>query len=248
MNYKTLPELISDGDSHVGLTRAHNEDSWLDRGAVGLWVIADGMGGLARGEKASGMIVDRLARLDLPDDLDDAVSVVCNALESVNAELRADMDGQISGSTVVVLLVRQRRFAAVWAGDSRLYKFASGVLHRISKDHSIVEQLVDAGAISQEQARNHPMSNRVTRAIGTENRIEFDIIRGKLQAGDRFLLCTDGLHGMVENSVIEKIVRDGEPASVVTQLIDAALKGGGKDNVSVIVVDIDAGNDLDTTL
>lgn len=248
MNQSLLGDIISAGVSDVGLSRKLNEDNYLDLPQSGMWVVADGMGGLARGERASGLVVERLAELNLPDELEASIPIVMNALESVNSELRAENDGKLSGTTAVVLLIRERRFACIWAGDSRLYRYADHSLQRLSKDHSVVEQLVDAGAITLEQARHHPMSNRITRAIGIEATLELDILRGKLRPGDRFLLCTDGLHTMVENDAIELIVRDDEAEPTTQRLIEAALAGGGRDNVSVVVVDISADTDLDTTL
>lgn len=248
MNEFLLDDIVSVGKTDVGLTRKLNEDAFLDRAQSGIWLVADGMGGLSHGERASGMIVDRLRTIEFSNKLDDTVNQVCNVLESVNAELRDESDGKVSGSTVVVFIIRDKRFACVWAGDSRLYRHSSLGLERLSKDHSVVEQLVDAGAIEPEQARHHPMSNRITRAIGTETGLELDTMQGKLQAGDRFLLCTDGLHGMVDTAVIEGILRNGEAGPTVDRLIEAAIEGGGRDNVSVIVVDVPSDTDLDSTL
>lgn len=248
MGLFTVGDILSAGNTHVGLARELNEDSFLDRSEAGLWAVADGMGGLSRGERASGLITERLAELDLPEDLEVCINLVANTLESVNAELRADTSSKLSGSTVVVLMLREHRFACLWAGDSRLYRHSRSGLERLSKDHSIVEQLIDAGAITAEQARHHPMSNRITRAIGTEAQLELDVLRGKLRAGDRFLLCTDGLHSMVEASEIETITKADEASPAVEQLIKAALAGGGRDNVSVVLVDVAADADLDTTL
>ena len=241
-------EIASAGRTHVGKVRKLNEDSFLNCPEKGLWAVADGMGGLSRGERASGLIVERLKELVLPDELDRCVALISNALESVNAELRQDMADGICGSTVVVLIVRERRFACVWAGDSRLYRMAKDRLVRLSKDHSVVEQLVDAGAITPDQARLHPMSNQITRAVGTENVLKLDVLRGRLRPGDRLMLCTDGLHGMVERIEMERLADLGNSDEATATLIEAALAGGGKDNISVVIVDIAPDTDFDTTL
>ena len=213
---------------------------FVNKPGQGLWAVADGMGGLEKGERASGLVKSRLEALDLPQDLSVCTAMVCNALESANAELREVADGGVSGTTVVVLIVRGAQFACVWAGDSRLYRLRDGRLDRLSKDHSVVEQLVSAGAVRAEDAMRHPLANRITRAIGTERSVNLEVIDGAVLEGDRYLLCSDGLHGLIAREEIEALAGDGVPAEVAESMVHAALAAGGKDNVSVVLVDIRA--------
>jgi len=239
-------QLDSAGRTDVGRVRKHNEDNLVVRPEAGLWAVADGMGGMASGARASGLIRERLEALSLPNDLSLCVEIVCNALESANAELREELGGAAGGSTVVVLIVRGFRFACIWAGDSRLYRLDGERLERVSKDHSVVEQLVDAGAIKPEAAMYHPLSNRITRAVGTEPQLKLDVVRGRVRSGERFILSSDGLHGLVPPATISKLACEDGPAEVVDRLVAAALDAGGKDNITVVLVDLPE-RDLDAT-
>lgn len=239
-------QLDSAGRTNVGRVRKHNEDNLVVRPEAGLWAVADGMGGMAYGARASGLVRERLEALALPKDLSLCIEIVCNALESANAELREELGGAVGGSTVVVLIVRGFRFACIWAGDSRLYRFDGDHLERVSKDHSVVEQLVDAGAVKPEEAMDHPLSNRITRAVGTEPHLKLDVVRGRVRSGERFLLSSDGLHGLVTSDAIVELARDDTPSEVVDRLVAAALDAGGKDNITVVLVDLPE-RDLDAT-
>jgi serine/threonine protein phosphatase PrpC len=223
--------------SHVGHVRALNEDACLVRPDLGIWAVADGMGGHERGDYASSLIIGELGRVRRPGSARELLQSVDETLARCNETLleRAG-DGELSGSTIVALLVFEQNFAAIWAGDSRLYRLRGGALERLTHDHSYVQELVERGELMPEQTRHHPLANRITRAIGADRELHLDVIDGRLEPDDLFLLCSDGLTGMVDEAAIAAILAEGEPESVAERLVEAALAAGGSDNVSVIVV------------
>ena len=150
----------------VGLVRARNEDALVDRPDDGLWAVVDGMGGHVGGARASGLIRDALAQLATPLDADACLAAVRARIEDVHAQLYADTAAGRGGSTVVVLLAAGGRFTCLWAGDSRLQRWRAGRLERLSRDHSLLEELVPSGTVPAEQAHRHPLANRITRAVG----------------------------------------------------------------------------------
>jgi serine/threonine protein phosphatase PrpC len=226
--------------THVGLVRQRNEDACLDRPNIGLWAVADGMGGHEAGDFASGRIVAALGEIAPPGEVG-ALAEVCTArLREVDAELRAGAamlgPAAVIASTVAVLLTGESEFACLWAGDSRIYRWRDGVLRQLTTDHSHVQELVDAGRLSPEAAARHPQSNIVTCAIGG-GRLEFGNIRDTLCAGDRFLLCSDGLTNMVGHDEIgRELATPAAPAAAAEQLLDLVLARGAIDNVTIVIV------------
>lgn len=230
---------ISAAATDVGSKRRINEDALLERPDAGLWVVADGMGGHAAGDVASHAVVHPLSLVQRPDALADFVEAVEDALMSVNQQLRdyatQELGGRTVGSTVVVLLLSARTGVCLWAGDSRLYRLRGGQLSRISRDHSAVQEMVDAGAITQEEADRHPKSNVITRAVGGSERLLVDAAVFAPETGDTYLLCSDGLYNEVAEDVIRRKLALA-PEDAVKQLLDEALHNGGRDNVSMVVV------------
>lgn len=225
----------------VGGKRKINEDALLARPEVGLWVVADGMGGHAAGDVASNAIVHPLQQIERPAALPDFVEAVEDILLSVNSQLRDyaqnELGGRTVGSTVVSLLLSQRTGVCLWAGDSRLYRLRNGQLTRLSRDHSAVQELVESGAITQSEADRHPKSNVITRAVGGGEVLYVDSAVFAPEAGDTYLLCSDGLYNEVsEDSIRRKLGLDLDDA--VQRLIDEALHNGGRDNISVVVVKV----------
>jgi protein phosphatase len=224
----------------VGLVRRRNEDAFLDRPERGLWVVADGMGGHQRGDFASRLIVETLDSIAPTRELPAFVDAVRDALTTVDRELgrRAEELGPdtLIGSTVVVLLAVEDTFACVWAGDSRLYRRRDGTLQQLTTDHSRVQELIDQGLLRPEEAEHHPASNIVTRAVGA-GALECGVITGEMRAGDRFLLCSDGLHGLVRPVAInEALKRPGRKAAA--QLLKAVMARGARDNVTIVIVEV----------
>lgn len=226
----------------VGSKRKINEDALLARPEAGLWVVADGMGGHAAGDVASNAVVHPLSQLERSDSLPDFVEAVEDSLLLVNQQLRDyarnELGGRTVGSTVVSLILSQRTGVCLWAGDSRLYRLRQGQLTRLSRDHSAVQEMVEAGAITQAEADRHPKSNVITRAVGGAEVLYVDSAVFAPQAGDTYLLCSDGLYNEVaEDSIRRKLALDDEQEAT-RRLIDEALHNGGRDNVSVVVIKI----------
>lgn len=224
----------------VGRVRKLNEDSALDRGHEGLWVVADGMGGHSAGDLASQLIVNSLAKLELCDDLGDLVERVEDTVVGVNERLYAvaNAHNQTSGSTVVILLARGRHAVTMWAGDSRLYRLRDGKLDQLTSDHTQIELYIERGLVERAAAKGHPSSNMVTRAVGVTDNLLMEMDMFELCAGDRFLLCSDGLDKHVHDPEIETLLQSGSPADAVRQLIDLTLERGAVDNVTVCVVEV----------
>ena len=230
----------SHGLTHVGLVRRRNEDAFLTRPDIGLWAVADGMGGHEAGDYASARIVAALGEIAPPGELDAFANVCETQLREVDAELRARaaMLGPAAtiASTVVVLLAGEHEYVCLWAGDSRIYRWRDGELHRLSTDHSRVQEMVDAGLLAPEAAASHPHSNIVTRAIGG-GRLEFGHVGEPLEPGDRFLLCSDGLTNMVTDPEIARdLAAPATPDGAAQRLLDLVLSRGAHDNVTIVIV------------
>jgi serine/threonine protein phosphatase PrpC len=181
--------------------------------------------------------VGELGRVRRPGSARELLQAVDETLARCNRELieRAE-GGELSGSTIVALLVFEDHFAVIWAGDSRVYRLRGGQLEQLTRDHSYVQELVERGELAPERARDHPLANRITRAIGADPQLHLDVIDGRLEPDDQFLLCSDGLTGVVEDSAIAALLAEPDPEVAVDGLIAAALAGGGGDNVSAVVV------------
>lgn len=224
-------------DTHVGNVREHNEDSYRVDAEIGLGVLADGMGGHEGGEVASRIVVEQVSNMvrsgePLAEALVGAHRAVLEAAR--NGEGRAGM-----GSTALVAKLNARSFEVVWVGDSRAYLWANGQLTQITKDHSLVQHLVDQGDITPEEARVHPQRNYITQAIGMSdlNRLEVGRVQGALYRGQQLLLCSDGLSGEVSDAEIAAILDlDLKEQQKVDLLIQKALENGGADNITVLLV------------
>ncbi|HRO11423.1 protein phosphatase 2C domain-containing protein [Amaricoccus sp.] len=235
------PELVATGAgiSHRGLVRAVNEDAILIDPTGALWAVADGMGGHGHGDLAADLAIDALARVP---HVPGGRSLLRRAFDVAQAEVRrraaADRLGEI-GATLVALLVEDGGATLAWAGDSRAYRLRRGTLERLTHDHSLVQELVDRGEISAAEAELHPQRHIVTRAVGAGEAAPPDFADLALEAGDVFLLCSDGLTRCVPDPAIATFLATaGEPAPTCRSLVEAALAAGAPDNVSVVVVSI----------
>jgi serine/threonine protein phosphatase PrpC len=224
--------------THVGKVRSHNEDSHLARENDGLWVVADGMGGHEGGEWASAKIIEELENLRLPAEFDQACEKIADAVHEANAAIykKSLRRGKQMGSTVVLLYTQGSRFTVFWVGDSRAYLLRGGSLHRVSRDHSQIQEMIDRGLISAEDAVGHPMGHVLARAVGVSDTLELDSVGGEIEPGDIFLLCSDGLHGFVPETEIARILNRGVPDETSEQLVELTLQRGAPDNVTVITV------------
>jgi len=232
-------KFLSVGRTDVGCVRKLNEDAFLDRPDLGLWAVADGMGGHEAGEIASATVIEELGGVSSFRSAYAYRHAVCSALHEANARLRGRGDqlgAGICGSTVAALLVHQGHYACVWAGDSRVYLYRDGEMRRLTRDHSVVQRMVDAGELSDAQARVHQSSHVITRAVGAAATLELECIHGSVRAGDRFLLCSDGLSGLVSDGEIAAFLRRPPLESSVDKMIGAALARAAPDNVTAVLV------------
>lgn len=236
--------------SHKGMIREGNEDS----GYAGprLLAIADGMGGQAAGEVASSEVISTIVALD--DDVpgSDILTSLGTYVQRANDQLRAmvEEDPQLEGmgTTLTALLWTGQRLGMVHVGDSRAYLLRDGVLTQITQDHTWVQRLVDEGRITEEEATTHPQRSLLMRALGSSEHVEPDLSVREVRAGDRYLICSDGLSGVVSHQTMEDTLASYQgPQETVQELIQLALRGGGPDNITVIiadVLDLDAGDTL----
>lgn len=226
----------------VGLKRKINEDSLLDATDRGLWVVADGMGGHEAGEIASAMVVDALRSLPECDDLDALTDRGTQALGEVNRQLLelAHSGGRerTIGTTVVGLAIAEGAFRCFWLGDSRAYLLRAGEIRRLSHDHSLVQNLVDAGMLKAEDAESHPNANLITRAVGVAEQVEVDTVGGEALRGDLFLLASDGLTRVVPDEEIAAELQRSPPSKAADNLIETVLARGAPDNVTLIIVSV----------
>jgi serine/threonine protein phosphatase PrpC len=221
----------------VGNVRTHNEDSILDLPSVGLWAVADGMGGHNAGDTASRMVVEALAAVSRRDRLSALVNEVEDKLHEVNAALHQAAGGSgLSGTTVTVLLALRRHVLSLWAGDSRLYRSREGRLEQLTRDHSDTQEMFDDGLISGAELAQREPSNVITRAVGGTEELFLDIEVSDLQDGDRYLLCTDGLYKELSPGVLGRHLAVRNPAEACRKLMSQALGGVCTDNISAVVV------------
>ena len=228
--------------SNAGLVRSVNEDAILNAPELGLWAVADGMGGHDAGDVASRMIVESLERLSANDEPDVFLGIVESCLQDVNSQLfdLATDSSRTIGSTVVALLAFRRYCLCLWAGDSRVYRLRDGKLEQITRDHSQVEELIALGEIEREDAEKHPMANVITRAVGGSSRLHLDANLQPLKNRDRILLCSDGLYKDIGPEDVLEGMNQSDPERACKRLIELALRGGGGDNISVAVIDFTA--------
>lgn len=225
----------------IGRVRKSNQDAFLDRPDLGLWVVADGMGGHFGGELASGMIVERLQQLSPPRLLDTAADELCARVADVNRDLIEEasrLHTDAIGSTLAALLAVGAHAAILWVGDSRVYRLRDNALTLLTRDHTHAQLLVEVGQLTPEQAEGHPLGNVLVRAVGGDPDLRVERRLEALRAGDRFLLCSDGLLKELPLSNLRELLQDPDPQHCATTLVTAACQAGGRDNVTVVVVDI----------
>lgn len=230
------------------MVRSGNEDNFVvdAEDQRGIFVVADGMGGHAAGEVASEMAVEIIQRELAPIrdlDGDDVAEQVADALRRANREIYSrtvtEVDKHGMGTTASVLLVSGARYMIGQIGDSRVYLLRDSALVQLTKDHSYVQEQVDAGFLTPEQARYHPYSNVITRCVGASPEVEPDIYRGEVREGDLYLVASDGLTGMIDDRRLAQLLGSRtEPERKVQSLISEANGRGGLDNITAIIVQI----------
>ena len=249
-------KIISSGASDIGRRRPQNQDTLFLDDQIGLYIVADGMGGHNAGKTASSLAVETISafirrtreqeRLTWPYGIDPQISYNGNGLRTAmmlaNRRIWREAESQDRytgmGTTVVAALADGGMMSIAHAGDSRAYRIHQSAIEQLTTDDTWVQAVVETGIVQHDQARNHRLKNIITKAVGAEQNIEVPVIEQCLEPGDHLLLCSDGLHGMVQDSRILEIVRSagGDLGKAVSALIEAANSGGGKDNITVILV------------
>jgi serine/threonine protein phosphatase PrpC len=222
----------------VGAVRKVNEDSFSALPDRGIWAVADGMGGHSHGDWASAQIAAALDGVDQHENFDALIDAAARAIHSANAVVCAEATAkdQRMGSTVVVLVIQDRRFGVLWAGDSRIYLVRGGRLLQMTRDHTMVQDMVDRGLISEDEAHGHPMNHVLARAVGVEETLLLDAVVDDVLPGDTFVLCSDGVYGVVPDPELLDIVMQTEVDRLPEALIARCLERHAPDNVTAIVV------------
>jgi len=240
------------GLSDVGRVRDMNEDQFLVNADLGLFAVADGMGGHAAGEVASQLAIDTLEETvkssgweRIRGDLDRARECLHEAIVNANRRICESMKGHAErrgmGTTLVAMLTLSDQVVIGHVGDSRAYLLRDGRLERLTSDHSWVNEQVKVGLLSEEEAQKHPMRNIVTRALGSRDEVDVETRSCAVRPGDVFVLCSDGLNAMLEDEEIRRTVASHrtEPEAVCRALVQAANAEGGDDNITVVVLSVE---------
>ncbi len=233
----------SAGGTHLGTVRKVNEDAYLDLPQLGLWVVADGMGGHDAGDVASRLIVDDLRTCAPPPSREALLDDLDARLQSINARLQhyaaGRAEGAVVGSTVAILIGYGREAICLWAGDSRIYRLRQGQLVQLTQDHSQVEELVKLGLLDRAEAATHPAGNVITRAVGAMDNLVVDLVADEVADGDVYLLCSDGLNKALSDEEIARMLTGAECQSAVDTLLRAALDHQATDNITAVVARVD---------
>lgn len=235
-----MNEIRYNAKTHVGHKRKINEDAVLALPGQNIWVVSDGMGGHDAGDYASRLIADRIAMIPPGLAPTERMHALREAIQEAHRIIQAEAEERgrgIIGATVATLMLANGHFVGLWAGDSRIYRLRGGQIEMLTTDHSAVAELVLAGKMSWDEAEQHPQSNAITRAVGVGDTLEIDKIRGEVQHGDRFLICSDGLTKYATFDMLRAVLSREPLETVSEKLIEIALHGGGADNITVIVLD-----------
>ncbi len=250
---KIMPELsvtlTSYASTDVGRRREHNEDAYFCDDELGLWVVADGMGGQAAGEVASQQAVETVHEMVLRGLRTQAQrggegasgrileSAVQAATYMVFGMAELDRDKAGMGTTVSAMMRSQRGAVLAQVGDSRIYRIRAEVAEQLTEDHTLVNWQLRQGLITPDEARRSKQRNVITRAVGNRDYVQVDLIETDVILGDRFLLCSDGLHGYLQTEEIPELIQDGGP-DAVEALVALANDRGGKDNITAVLVEV----------
>jgi len=225
--------------THDGCVRDHNEDRYLAAPQLGIWLVADGMGGHFGGDVAAQTIVDQVETVHRSSSAPDLRARFLDRVARANADIRAlsarNGDATV-GATLAALLIHEANFSCSWCGDSRVYLLRDSALTQMSRDHTEAQELLDSGTITAEQAENWPRKNVITRAVGVYEEAGIDHVTGTLRDRDTFLLCSDGLTGHLQDDDILSMMR-GKPSQAACEaLLAETLARGASDNVTAVIV------------
>ncbi len=236
----------------VGRVRTNNEDAYLEKPELGLWVVADGMGGHAAGDVASQIVVGSFDDVLQVSSLSELSFVVKSKLGDANRRILHEAQERpgnvVMGATVIALIAREDACCCLWAGDSRAYLLRERELSQLTRDHSIVESLIGSGELRREDASNHPQAEVITRAVGAEDELNLDEQCYNLEEGDIILLCSDGLNKEMPDQEIAQVLSENDYKSAAAILIETSLERGARDNVTVAVVEFLAEEDTTVSL
>ena len=247
-------KIVSCGITDVGLKRGHNEDNYLINEELNLYVVADGMGGHAGGEYASAIAVNTVEEVvtsleagQAGIDSDDPVEITKHKLsESIRlagrrifekAKEQPEYHGM--GTTVVVMLARGGNAYIAHVGDSRVYLQRDNQLEQVTEDHSLIAEKIRHGLITPEEAKNHKMRNVITRSLGYQEDVEVDLSVRAIRRGDQFLLCSDGLSGLVEDEEMNQVMGEKRPQAAARMLVELACERGGDDNITTVIARVE---------
>ncbi|HEY4847935.1 MAG TPA: protein phosphatase 2C domain-containing protein [Methylocella sp.] len=234
-----LHKFASGAATDIGKVRSENEDSCLLLPEIGVWAVADGMGGHEAGSLASATVVDALRKVAAPDSVNTLLACCRERLASANQSLlqvSRDRGGMVIGATVAALLACEGYYACVWSGDSRIYLLRQHKIVQISRDHTEVAELIAEGVLSTEEAQTWPRRNVITRAVGVYPELDLEIAQGILEKDDIFVICSDGLTAHVSDQEILAFASENTPQSACDLLVALTIERGAIDNVTVVIV------------
>lgn len=230
------------GNTDIGNKRKNNQDSILLEGALGLYAVADGMGGHKGGEVASQLALEEAKKVLLTADLKNPQDIIEKIYEQASA--RVFDESQINpklrgmGTTLVLALLKGNQIHIGNVGDSRMYLFRDEQLWLLTEDHSLMNEQLKSGAIKDEDIEHYDGKNIITRSVGYERQVKCDIILREIESSEAFLICSDGLHGLVNHDIMTELCNKYPPKDWPEVMIEAAKKAGGDDNISVIAISI----------
>ena len=231
----------SSGDTHKGWIRSLNEDAYLELPQQKLWAVADGMGGHKRGDFASNAIIKALDGFSRANDtnpsLDSIIENIQHRLVDANDACQQAFRAKRVGSTIALLFEYGGYCFYLWAGDSRIYRLRNGKIEQMTHDHSLAQEKYDKGELDQTQAADHSSAQILTRAVGIHRHLKLELRCTPAESGDRYLLCSDGLHGSVDTPTLLSLLAHQDRQATTEHLIQSALDAGGRDNITAIVID-----------
>lgn len=252
--------VIAAGQTDIGCVRKHNEDNFLIDNELGLFIVADGLGGHAAGEVASQIVVEKVGQfiaqtvehdrtwpleydVSIPYDGNRLKAALLLSDQAIVEDIRSNPERESMGSTVVACLVRDGGVTLVHVGDSRAYMLDSNGIRQVTRDHSWVAEQVANGILTPDEARKHPFRNVITQALGNGGDLDVAVQDLQVKELDRLLLCSDGLSGMVQDSDIWSIVQNAKSLQgAARELIERARNNGGEDNITVIIIGFEPGD------
>ncbi len=233
--------------THIGLVRKKNEDALYVDEQQGLWLVADGIGGIKDGDLASSAVVDNLRSFKRLETLSESIRDIEARFRLANIACRVMFEKRVIGSTVAAMLNFESIVVFLWAGDSRIYRFRGGSLTLMTTDHNLAQERVRRGEISQDKAQLLSTANILTRAIGVHQNLRVDMDFAPLEPHDRYLICTDGLYKELTLPDIAKSLKNQTIELALEELTDEALRKGAKDNLSAVIIEVSS-NKIDNTV